>query len=439
MSIDIPDHFHIPVSGRTISYPAEPGTEYNVDNCITTPFSHKNPIIRKHSDASLYFPPAPCETPFRNAFFHGRYGRCRVNPGAHIAYLKRYWRRNRFVFGSGFTVRRFLNFMLAERESKWMSVKVHSRPWDMFIDPINSCPLKCPLCATGMRLHGRKQMMLSLDKYRRYLDQVAPWLYRVRLFNYGEPLLNPAVFDMIAYAKSKKLIVQINSNLNIWRDEFADRLVTSGLDTLIIAFDGLSQETYSAYRIEGDVAKVKHAVEAVAAAKKRLASNSPELILQFLMQKKNEHEYDGVKAYAERIGAVFSPQPLTFDITDAAQRTEWLPDDNAKSHYNRELYSRKKLRPETRCGFLWNLPVINVDGGISPCCHVFFGSTDFGSLEQDSFKTIWNNAAFREARRIQRKRRTSDAAIVCNRCINEAAFTDAQFDLTNEYRSNLLR
>jgi len=358
---------------------------------------------------------------------------------AHLSYLLRYWKRNQFVFGRYASLRKIVNFMRAEWDSKHKNVVVHSRPWEVFIDPVNICPLQCPLCATGMRLHGRGQTLLPFITYQRYLDQMAPWLYRVKLFNYGEPFLNPALFDMIDYTHRAGIAVQVNSNLNVWKDDFAERCVKSGLDTLTVSFDGVSQEAYGSYRIGGDVAKVKKAVIALAAAKKRLGAKHPEIILQFLMQKHNVHEYQTAADFANEYGCIFFPQPLTFDITDSTQRTAWLPGNEKQTHYDRINLCKKKRHPEKGCGFLWNNCVINTDGGISPCCHLFYKSTDFGSLATDSFATIWNNEAFRTARTLQKNKTAAGTAVVCSRCLNEKAFTDARFDLVNEYRSNLLK
>lgn len=357
----------------------------------------------------------------------------------YLLYLQRYWRRHRFVFGSYASPRKIFNFLRAEWEAKRRSVLVRTHPWEIFIDPVNSCPLRCPLCGTGMRLHGRDQLMLSFDKFRKYLDPLAPWLYKVKIYNYGEPFLNPDLFRMITYAHAKKIAVQVNSNCNVWKEDFAEACVSSGLDLLVVSFDGMSPEAYSSYRRGGDIVKVKHAVESVAEAKKRRSSATPVIVLQFLMQAHNEHEYDAVAEYAATVGAVFFPQPITFDITDGQQRDQWLPADEAKTHYDRVRHIKKKDRPEKGCGFLWNNLVVNVDGGISPCCHVFYKSTDFGNLEENSFDNIWNNDLFRTARTMQRNRHSTGDPIVCAQCLDERAFFDAHYDLINEYRTNSIQ
>ncbi|MBN1575094.1 MAG: SPASM domain-containing protein [Chitinispirillaceae bacterium] len=358
---------------------------------------------------------------------------------AHGAYLIRYWRRHAFVFGRNATWKKVLNFLWSEREAHRCAVTVRSMPWEIFIDPVNMCVLQCPLCGTGRRLVPRKRMKLSYDNFRRYLDPLADYLYRIKLFNYGEPFLNPDLFRMITYAKARRIAVQVNTNGNVWEDSFGDSCVESRLDMLVFSFDGFSQEAYASYRAGGDVERVKHSIETVITARRRRGSTTPRVVLQFLMQRQNEHEYGLVAAYAKKIGAIFFPQPMTFDITDEAQRREWLPVDEDKTHYDRIRLIKKKDRPEKACGFLWNNPVINVDGGISPCCHLFHGSTDFGTLEKESFAAIWNNEKFRTARAMMRDKKVVSAPIACCRCLNEKAFGSAAYDLINENRTNAVQ
>jgi radical SAM protein with 4Fe4S-binding SPASM domain len=357
----------------------------------------------------------------------------------HATYLLRYWRRHAFVFGKAATPRRITNFLRSEGEARQCSVKLASYPWEMFVDPVNSCPLQCPLCLTGQRCVPRTKMSMSIDSYKRYTTHLLPYLYRLRLFNYGEPFINNNVFEMIAFTEKSGVAVQVNSNLNVWEKGYAESCVKSGLTTLVVSFDGISQQAYTSYRIGGDVEKVKRNIEELAAVKKRLHSKKPAIVLQYLMQRHNEHEYDRIAAYAKKVGALFFPQPLTIDILDEEQRKKWLPLDEAKTHYDRVKLIKKKLHPEKSCGFLWNRPVINVDGGVSPCCHLFYDSTDFGNLNDGSFLEIWNNDKFTAARMVQREKRKTGADIVCSRCIDERAFVSAEFDLVNEYRSNLLK
>ena len=98
---------------------------------------------------------------------------------------------------------------------------------------------------------------MEFDTFRKFIDEVGDYLFLILLWDWGEPLLNPRLFDMVAYAKAKgiKLVTSTNAHLLTDRD-MCRRLIESGLDTVIVAVDGLSQETYSTYRRGGDLSVV---------------------------------------------------------------------------------------------------------------------------------------------------------------------------------------
>lgn len=75
--------------------------------------------------------------------------------------------------------------------------------------------------------------------------------YYVILWSWGEPLLNPEIYRMIKYCEERNILSVTSTNLNKFSRENARDLVESGLDALIIALDGIAEETYSKYRIGG--------------------------------------------------------------------------------------------------------------------------------------------------------------------------------------------
>ncbi|HNT36320.1 MAG TPA: SPASM domain-containing protein, partial [bacterium] len=72
----------------------------------------------------------------------------------------------------------------------------------------------------------------------------------------------------------------------------------------------------------------------------------------------------------------------------------------------------------SRCYFLWKSASFNWDGSVSPCCCVYDPSTDFGSICEEDFATIWNNDLFQSARAACTGRLAPKKAIrtVCSQC-----------------------
>ena len=88
--------------------------------------------------------------------------------------------------------------------------------------------------------------------------------------------MNPAAFEMIAYAKSKGIKVVSSTNGHFFaKPDQVDRLILSGLDTVIFAMAGITQETYQHYRQGGDLETVLQGIRNVVARKRELGSPTP--------------------------------------------------------------------------------------------------------------------------------------------------------------------
>lgn len=97
------------------------------------------------------------------------------------------------------------------------------------IESTRRCNLNCIMC---MRTNlGDQDLMLDLDGFKAALDSGD--FEHVALHGWGEPLLNPAVFDMVAYARTRGIRTEITTNGTLVMG-MADRILASGLDTLVI-------------------------------------------------------------------------------------------------------------------------------------------------------------------------------------------------------------
>jgi radical SAM protein with 4Fe4S-binding SPASM domain len=68
---------------------------------------------------------------------------------------------------------------------------------------------------------------------------------------------------------------------------------------------------------------------------------------------------------------------------------------------------------------LWTTANFHWDGSIGPCCLQFKQEDDFGSINESSFKSVWNNEKFVYARSLfahKRKNIANKQDVICNRC-----------------------
>ena len=310
--------------------------------------------------------------------------------------------------------------LLVETERLLGHFRLHGRPYLIYIDPVNYCNLHCPLCPTGSGTLQRLRGMMSLEEFRSYVDSVAPFAYEITLTNWGEPLLNPSLFDLVRYARSKNLSTNLSSNLNRLNPEEADSLLTCGLEYLIISMDGATQESYARYRVGGRlntvIANTRHLIQ----RRRDLGLSSPMIRWQFIMMKHNEHEIGAARNLAREVGVDqirFITVGIPFEASNKDELAQaWFPDNPAYRPFD-PAYPPAAGRRGIRCPFLFRSLTVNPGGGVSPCCIVYDERYDFGNLLKENLETLWNNDQFQSARRCQTGNNDSRPETVCQRCL----------------------
>lgn len=300
-------------------------------------------------------------------------------------------------------LRRARNAALVESEYRRRKVELRGRPYLFFVDVCNRCDLRCPLCPSALPSFKRPRGMIRLAEYERLLDEIAPWALEVNLHNWGEPLLNPDVFAIVAATRERGVSTNLSSNLNALGEDRAEDVVRSGLDYLVVSIDGATPDEYARYRVRGDLRKVLRNLRAIVAAKRGLRSRTPIIEWQFLVMRHNEHQTALVRRMAREIGvdAVrFTSAGLPFEeFGDRELAEAWMPADRAYWDLNPLLLGggRDYLR-DARCFYLYRSMTVNPGGGVAPCCVLYDEAEDFGNIAAEGLDAVWNNARYRAAR-----------------------------------------
>jgi MoaA/NifB/PqqE/SkfB family radical SAM enzyme len=301
---------------------------------------------------------------------------------------------------------------------KWLRIDhVKGMPYIYTIDPLNVCNLRCPLCPTGLGTLARKRGKLELEKYEQIIDQIAPFAYKVCLYNWGEPFLHPDIFEIIQYTSSRQVEVLISSNLNHFNAEMAEKTVLSGLDTLLVSVDGTTQDVYEKYRRKGNLSIVLNNLRLLVEAKHRLGSSKPFIYMRMLVNRFNENQIDEMKELCQQIGVdAFEVGRLYVDTTNLDQIKEWLPEKEQLSAYD---YSGEKLSNSWHCvDDLWQSMVINWDGGVAPCCWMHDKKNDLSNVFEVPIKDLWNGDAYISSRRVfaYGGPKAGPVETICTRC-----------------------
>lgn len=321
-------------------------------------------------------------------------------------------------------IKAYTNLLQSQANMLLKRSMIGNYPAYAVIEPASYCQLRCPACPTGLRLGTRASASMSWERYKSVIDEVGDYLFRLDLYNWGEPLLHEQTPEFIQYAESKGIRVSVDSNLSVkLSDDYVRRVVKSGLERLVVSLDGATQETYSIYRRGGDISLVRENMLRIRAAKNELGLSTPTVRWKYLVFQHNEHEVDlAQKAFRDwgadeftAVGAIM-PKVSPYDqlFKPSAQYTSCL-----------DLYSWGKRGGDRTCSWLYQGLVLNANGTISPCDGIEIEDDDFArhSVDQGFFAT-WNNRQFVEARRFcanpSKKNRSGEAATeklsTCERC-----------------------
>ena len=294
------------------------------------------------------------------------------------------------------------------------STTVLGRPLNVTIEPTNRCNLECPVCETGAGVLGRANGSMSLDDFRRILDDVGAHTNTLMFYFMGEPMLNRHAYDMIRLAKSRGIpFVETCTNGDFVN---AEKLVESGLDRVSFQIGGMTQETHETYRVNGRLDRVmKNLQDTIRVRRER--GSSLQIEAGFILMKHNEHEVDDFKRTMAELGV---DRTVVIDacVRTMEQGRAFLPSDQSHWIYDPLAFSRGELKPRAlpnnSCPWLYYSLAIHVNGDVVPCCRDPKGLEVVGNIFDEPFDSIWNGPKFRDFRR---RVQTEQASIeICRLC-----------------------
>ena len=318
------------------------------------------------------------------------------------------------------TVGRAFNYLLLSssfRLSNLLKRPIHwGRPMAVSIEPTTACNLRCPQCPSGLRQFSRPQGNLKLDVNREILDGLGKQLQYINYYFQGEPFIHPNFLELVKEARRRNIYVVTSTNAHFISEQKAEEIISSRLSEIIISIDGMTQETYEKYRVEGHLSKVLEGTKNLIAAKKRLNATNPIVTFQFLVVRYNEDQIDRLHQLAREM-EVDRVTLKTVQIYDFENGNDLIPSKEKYSRYrkNREGKYELKNRFKNRCWRMWSSCVFTWDGRIVPCCFDKDAKYQLGELKKATdFQEIWKSAIYQEFRKkLMQDRQQID---ICKNC-----------------------
>ena len=238
-----------------------------------------------------------------------------------------------------------------------------------------------------------------MEVWKRTLEEVKRYACILQFYFQGEPLLNKDLPQMIHEAHEAGLYTIVSTNAQAMTQTMAEELVRAGLSRIIVSMDGLTQESYSAYRVGGSVAQCKEALRFLHEAKKRWHGRTV-IELQCLRLKTNEHEWKEFERTYKFMGAdrlVFK----TAQLYDFGKGHPLMPSDSRYSRYVKGKDGQFHRRPLGRgCLRVWSGVVVTTNGEVLPCCYDKAHVYAYGNIMESGMRELFSGAkanAFRRA------------------------------------------
>jgi MoaA/NifB/PqqE/SkfB family radical SAM enzyme len=304
--------------------------------------------------------------------------------------------RKSYVLRKNLTTRKILN--LASLTYCFVRGKTDGTgvPFHMKVDVTPRCQLSCPVCFHGKLQKSERNKLpkaMDLQMFSQLVDQVRGRTHVMALYNLGEPLLNKSLIPMIKYAHAANINTYITSNFSLpLSDEFLAELLNSGLTSLIVAVDGISETTFGQQRIGGNWKSVSENLARLKMVKKPAYL---QITLQYIVFDHNRHELPAVEEFCNDLGIDL--------VVFEGSTTPWLIQFKPREGWKPR---QKKMLP--RCAWPFFSALVGSDGNVYGCCNYRMDEVNdrnidarpLGSVATESITDIYKGEQYQEARRL---------------------------------------
>jgi MoaA/NifB/PqqE/SkfB family radical SAM enzyme len=304
---------------------------------------------------------------------------------------------------------------------------VGALPRSLYLETTNRCDSKCQTCIRTFETL-EPPADLALGRVQAIVAQF-PVLDRVVLHGIGEPLLNPQIFDIVTYLKTRVASVLFNSDAISLTAARAGRLIESGVDEYRVSMDAATAATYRRLRGVDRFERVTANVARLVGLQRQLGRTTPRVSLWFTATRANVDELPGFVQLAADLGVgevyvqrlVFNGLGLASEANALhgrlrAQELERLAEAEALATRHgvamrasgltsplASLQGSDDARPWSGCQRPWTLAYVTANGNVLPCCISPWVARDYaglilGNAFGERFEEIWNGARYQRFR-----------------------------------------
>lgn len=264
-------------------------------------------------------------------------------------------------------------------------------PSQVVADTTEVCNLACIHCSHPefkksehyrARLLGPELNCKMVDEVRDHGRGITQY---IRYSGNGEPLLNKAIFEMLAYAtQHSATIVTLTTNGTLLDEARTERLLSTGVDMVDISLDAFRPETYARIRVNGDLTATSTNVLRLI-QRARATSAKTKVVVSFIEQPENTAEIPDFERYWRDAGA---HQVVVRRLHTNANSTSRLG----------ELLRDRTAPARRPCLYPWERILLTPTGQLAFCPQDWVHASALADYHTTTIREVWQGQTYRRLR-----------------------------------------
>jgi len=277
---------------------------------------------------------------------------------------------------------------------------IRKTPFTLMVETSNLCNFTCETCPTERSIINRPRAPMSFSTFKKVIDNSKDYIYKVLLHWTNEPLTNRNLDLFIRYCKMNKLFTEFSTNVALLNEEVSRRLLLAGLDKIELCFDGITRESFKAFRGSDSFEVVKNNIINFVKLRNELKANTY-IEVQTIANKFNQHELPKIEEFVRKTG-VDKLFVKTFGLVSTHYTDEerhklmkkYLPDKAGVKRRYKDPASSVTTRPS--CSNVKDSIPVTLDGRVTICCIDYTSKYYLGDLTKSKLPDLLRNPKARE-------------------------------------------
>jgi len=319
-----------------------------------------------------------------------------------------------------------------EHVVEWLKKRTHERPFEAFqIEVTSRCLTRCVMCPKVALAEHWQNMDMPWETFQR-IARAFNRTQHVHLQGWGEPLLHPRLFEMMAVAKSAGCRVGLTTNGMRLDLDTGERLLDLDLDLIAISIAGASRHTHESIRVGSDFPLILENVSRLLTLRAGQGKKGPKVEFSYLMTRTNFTELPQAVELAASLGVdELYANNLDYVVTAAHDRLRLFGRPELRERADRTVEEARGRAERTGIAFraypldLEEVAVceahptkmlfVSCDGWVAPCTYlslpgqreiprwfegrqVMVPAPRFGNVQDQDLMEIWEGPALCEFR-----------------------------------------